>query len=554
MNDPREIYNSPDWNTAYKKALHAGARSYGMVDPQYPIFGAFIKRSLELGVVSETERPAGDEKYQHVEVQGTVDRASALVAINRRYGLTEVDVERVEALYSSVERLPAVVLDPAFDALADKDYGGDSSLVNLEYLNSVSIFKRAAQIFVQVMRRARARMNNGEAMKTLANIAGGASTIRRIGEMVLANKAHLRGRSTQVAEISKSVPNAIGTRTVTVKAQSALTAGGGIRVKNRELLSGGINGTTSFALFAEYALNPGLAATFPWLAPQANQYEQYRFHSVKFIYIPIVPTTVAGDIMLMADYNPVDPTPQTEVQMVNHPGAITAALWEPVVFNCSVKDMHALGPRKFVRSGNLAGDLKTFDVGNFYVATNNLASSVAVGKLFVEYDVEFFIPQLTPTLTVAPAYTSYFTHGAAIPLTTTVARMVPFSICQFGTQLNGVTTDALNVAPGRTAGGLFTPPTGVYKLRAQATFQTTANEATLCYLYFQVNGAVYPSGQYAIGGTTTSAAVQNIFLSADTVVACPGTTTTVALWASATGATGTLTIPIGMVSLIWELA
>lgn len=59
--------------------------------------------------------------------------------------------------------------------------------------------------------------------------------------------------------------------------------------------------------------------------------------------------------------------------------------------------MHALGPRKFVRNGLVPGqDLKTTDVGTFILATVD-GTAVNWGKLWVEYDFEFFEPQLNPS-------------------------------------------------------------------------------------------------------------------------------------------------------------
>jgi len=54
--------------------------------------------------------------------------------------------------------------------------------------------------------------------------------------------------------------------------------------------------------------------------------------------------------------------------------------------------------RHFTRSGALEAnlDIKTYDVGNLHLCTVD-GTAVNWGKLWVEYDVDFFVPQLPPT-------------------------------------------------------------------------------------------------------------------------------------------------------------
>jgi hypothetical protein len=92
-----------------------------------------------------------------------------------------------------------------------------------------------------------------------------------------------------------------------------------------------------------------------------------------------------------------------------------------------------MGPRKYVRSGPLGPnlDIKTYDSGTLFVATVDGASgSPPWGKLWVEYDVTFSVPQVTNT-----GLNSYIhltsttpTSSSLIPLPTVVAGTMPLSV------------------------------------------------------------------------------------------------------------------------------
>jgi len=59
--------------------------------------------------------------------------------------------------------------------------------------------------------------------------------------------------------------------------------------------------------------------------------------------------------------------------------------------------MHPIGPKKFVRTAGLAAnlDVKTYDAGTLFVGTID-GTAVNWGKLWVEYDITLYTPQLQP--------------------------------------------------------------------------------------------------------------------------------------------------------------
>jgi hypothetical protein len=167
----------------------------------------------------------------------------------------------------------------------------------------------------------------------------------------------------------------------------------GVVIRKRELLSS-ISGTSAFTIAQSYSLNPGLAASFPWLSTQAVGWEQYKFRKLRFVYYTRCGTSNAGSIMLVPDYDAADAAPATEQQAMDYKDAREEAPWV-VEFSCDLTPsaLHP-GGRKFIRQGAVANtDIKTYDSGNMYCITVD-GSAVNWGKLFVEYEVELAVSQL----------------------------------------------------------------------------------------------------------------------------------------------------------------
>jgi len=170
------------------------------------------------------------------------------------------------------------------------------------------------------------------------------------------------------------------------------------RIVHRELITS-ISGSATFTVANSFALNPGIAATFPWLSVEAQGWEQYRFHRVRFCYYARCSTATPGSMMLVPDYDAADAAPSTEQIASSYRDVVEEVPWV-VEFCCNLDPRAMLEPasRKFVRTGPLAAnlDIKTYDGGNLFVCTTD-GSATNWGKLWVEYDVEFFVPQLPPT-------------------------------------------------------------------------------------------------------------------------------------------------------------
>jgi len=169
------------------------------------------------------------------------------------------------------------------------------------------------------------------------------------------------------------------------------------RIVHRELIAS-VVGSGAFTVQKSFSLNPGLAATFPWLSTQAQSWEAYRFNKLKFCAYTRTGSATPGSLMLVPDYDAADAAPATETIASSYEDVEEDVPWKDIECTLRPGSMHALGPRKFIRLGALPAnqDVKTYDAGTLFVCTVD-GSAVNWSKLWVEYDVTLFTPQLPPS-------------------------------------------------------------------------------------------------------------------------------------------------------------
>lgn len=298
------------------------------------------------------------------------------------------------------------------------------------------------------------------------------------------------------------------------------------RIIHRELI-GTVNGSIAFTV-NKYALNPGLATTFPWLSSQADGWEQYKFNALKFEYVTRTATSTVGSVIMAPDYDPLDPNPTSEAYASSYMDASENATWVDQKCILSPRAMFPLGPRKYIRTSNVAGDLRTFDAGNFFLCTVEEVGADAIGKLWVEYDVELFVPQLVPSAPIASRLSAYYKHNGNQALATGVAEPV---------EVDTTLVDALGFGAG--AAGVFTPPAGAYRSQCIITVSDSANETLTVQLQLFKNGAAVNGHLVADSWAVTAGG----FLTLGDLgyVVCNGTDT-INWQVTATGAAGVLAL------------
>jgi hypothetical protein len=171
------------------------------------------------------------------------------------------------------------------------------------------------------------------------------------------------------------------------------------RISHEEMI--GTVQTSIAWLTQDFEINPGLVNTFPWLSSQARGWEKYRFYNLKFIYRTRCSTALSGSVSLFPDYDPSDSAPVSEEIASTYQGFVDDAYWKPQTLTLS-RDQ--LNKERYTRHVNkpTTMSLADYDLGIFFAGSVGAASDGAtVGKLYVEYDVEFTVPVLDPTLPLA---------------------------------------------------------------------------------------------------------------------------------------------------------
>jgi len=229
-------------------------------------------------------------------------------------------------------------------------------------------------------------------------------------------------------------------------------------------------GSTTFGAGAstnatQYAVNPGQAASFPWLSQLAPRFEKYVFTRLEFYYKHEVTQFIAagtiGKALIAYDYDAADAPPTSKLQMLDMDPHSDGMPCEDFVMSVDCREAFNNGP-KYVRPGNLPGgaDIKTYDAGLLSIAgAGNSDGTTKIGELHVRYEGWFEKPVLEST-TSAPAnnQVAWFQSTTAESLATGVAYQV---------LLATASTNGLNAV--NTAGAILLPA-GNYLVDYVASF------------------------------------------------------------------------------------
>jgi hypothetical protein len=153
-----------------------------------------------------------------------------------------------------------------------------------------------------------------------------------------------------------------------------------------------VAGSVGFAI-TRYSFNPGLTTTLPWGGTIAPSFEEYDSVMVALHYEPESSTSATGTVMMGFDYDAADVTPATKQELLTFADNVRAAPWVPCTLVLKASDLRKRG-RLYTRSGTVSGtDIKTYDLGNAYIATFGQASTAVIGEFWISYHVNLVTPQ-----------------------------------------------------------------------------------------------------------------------------------------------------------------
>lgn len=160
-----------------------------------------------------------------------------------------------------------------------------------------------------------------------------------------------------------------------------------------------------YSPIAEYSitgfrLSPSNETTFPWLANVAGLFDKFRFRKLSFTFVTTKPTNTQGTVSMAVDFDAYDSTPGDVIQMSN----LAKFTTNPVYVNKTVEiPLNHPGNRSwYYNFDGSSGDLKTYNLGTFYICLAGVAEKNSHGYLVVNYDVELCDknPKLTKTKSV----------------------------------------------------------------------------------------------------------------------------------------------------------
>lgn len=182
------------------------------------------------------------------------------------------------------------------------------------------------------------------------------------------------------------------------------SAGRGTLVRHREYLGDVYSAPVAGAFNVQgFAVNPGLATTFEWLAQIANNFEQYCIRGMIFEYKAMSAdalnstNTALGTVIMATQYNSAAAAFTSKAQMEGHEFCTSsrpsASFVHPIECSRAETPLSCL----YTRSGSVPSstDQRFYDLGTFYIGVQGMqAADVNLGELWVTYDVELLKPRI----------------------------------------------------------------------------------------------------------------------------------------------------------------
>jgi len=181
---------------------------------------------------------------------------------------------------------------------------------------------------------------------------------------------------------------------------------GAIMITHHEYIKDIYGAATSSFSNEEFNVNPGLEATFPWLAQVAANFEEYEFIQCVFEYRSTLGDSAqttngqVGQIMMAPNYNVGQPIWTDKLNMLSSPSPISGKTTQSITSGIECKHSVNAGSRiKYVRTSPVFvdEDIKTYDLAKFQVAQLGIPTEFyeqQMGELWVQYSVILRKPKL----------------------------------------------------------------------------------------------------------------------------------------------------------------
>jgi len=190
-----------------------------------------------------------------------------------------------------------------------------------------------------------------------------------------------------------------------------------------ELLGIVTSKTALFDLLYRLRINPLSRATFKWLPSIAQNFESFKFHMLRIRYENRCATTTAGSVIMSPSYDSADSDAQaaTEALLYENKGTLDFSVWKsgaldmkPAAMNRLYKSHTCMSDERF---NTTTQDPKTIDPAQVFICLDGVVVGPSVGKVFLDYDCEFFEPH-APTEPINQGGSTVWEPGSITPNST----------------------------------------------------------------------------------------------------------------------------------------
>jgi hypothetical protein len=163
-----------------------------------------------------------------------------------------------------------------------------------------------------------------------------------------------------------------------------------VRVEHCEMFTE-VSTTVSFQA-TEYPIQFPNTNMFPWGSEIAKRYQKYRLTRLNYIYLPSCGTTKSGNIDLVVQLDVDGPEPATLMSLMQYENKVTSSLFVPAELSVPQSELNNFKELWVSESLTQGGAPRLNSPGNLYVNAVSSDTAAVVGRLYVDYEVEFFDP------------------------------------------------------------------------------------------------------------------------------------------------------------------
>jgi len=276
-------------------------------------------------------------------------------------------------------------------------------------------------------------------------------------------------------------------------------------IKKREFIQT-VNGTSNFQVVVTQPISCLNTLLFPWGSSILPQYEEYRLKRATFQYIStsgsISSTAALGSVVMGIVYDPNDNQILDRSTLLNYNGFKSACADKN--FSVSVDTSHNPLPIRYVSHNTTAVEFNDYAI--FYLATDTNPGTSQLGQLWVDYEIEMYVPRPAFANTQQIFQANLVGDGTGDSLGKQLSRQAPNpqagpAYCYFSGTTNGVLYFAspgfykINVnctAAVGTNGWAYTPIPAALSGGAtyiQPTWEISGGELNQLAPYVSMNGA-----------------------------------------------------------------